>query len=138
MIDPIAALSSVAPSARLEAFQTIAAVTPGTVSAADRLRFQAALQAPGEAAGAPSSPPASGSGATLSMGDSILRSFDRMRVGYSELTDRMQALSLKNSVSPQELLSMQMQMTQVSLEMQLVTQVVSKIEQDLGNLLKSS
>lgn len=138
MIDPITALPPVAPAARLEADQPAVAVAAGPVSVADRLRFQAALQAPAEAAVVPPAPLAARPETVLSPGDAILRSFDRMRVGYAELVGRTQATAQKHSVSPQELLAMQLQMTQVSLEMQLVTQVVSKIEQDLGSLLKAS
>ncbi|MDQ5910689.1 MAG: hypothetical protein QG599_2786 [Pseudomonadota bacterium] len=140
MIDPVVAYPPISPLVRLD----LASLTPISlpqVSAADQARFQAALRAPLEtppvlpniviAAQAPVE-------RALSPGDAILQSLDNMRNGYRNLTIDIESAIGQPELSPQALITLQMQVSQVTLNTQLVNQVANKIEQDMNSLLKSS
>jgi len=74
----------------------------------------------------------------LPPGDAILQSLDNMRNGYRNLTIDIEAAIGQIELSPQALINLQMQVSQVTLNTQLVNQVANKIEQDMNSLLKSS
>lgn len=140
MIDPIVAHPPVNPLVRLEWAQLDPAVLP-EVSAADQARFQAALRPLPESPTVAQSalpPVVVAESSPLTPGDAILQNLDRLRTGYRDLTLQMETLAGQSQISPQQLLSLQMQVSQVTLNTQLVSQVASKIEQDINTLLKSS
>jgi hypothetical protein len=140
MIEPIVGYPPVNSLVRLELAQA-PPVQLAAVSAADQARFQEALRPPLEIATAPSSVAIAaelGVKQPLTLGDAVLHGLDKMRTGYRDLNDRVEATFQQSSVSPQELLHLQMQVNEVMLGTQLVTQVTSKIQQDMSALLKSS
>ena len=137
MIDPISASSAVHSLARLE-LVSIAPVTPPSVSAADQAQFQNALRAPLEASVAATLPLLPDPPATLTPGEVILRGLDKLRTGYRDLNGQIEATSQHSDLAPQDLLNLHMQVNQVMLGAQLVTQVAGKIQQELSNLLRSS
>ncbi|MTW22496.1 hypothetical protein GJ668_15590 [Allochromatium palmeri] len=141
MIDPIAPYAT-GPLASLDPMPLMPLpVALPSVGAADQVRFETALQRVEEPRSpafapvpisVPTDPPAS-------PGDVILHGLERLRARYREVTAEMTAVSdRQTSVSPQELIGLQMQMTQVTLGTQLIGQVASKLEQNLNTLLKGS
>jgi type III secretion system YscI/HrpB-like protein len=141
MIDAIAPYAT-GPLASLEPvpLMMVPAALPA-VGAADQGRFQSALQ-PIEA---PNNPPFVPSPLSVptdlpaSPGDVILQGLERLRGNYREVSAEMTAVANQHtSVSPQELIGLQMQMAQVTLGTQLIGQVASKLEQNLNTLLKGS
>ncbi|MBZ4194770.1 MAG: EscI/YscI/HrpB family type III secretion system inner rod protein [Candidatus Contendobacter sp.] len=140
MIEPIVGYPPVNSLVRLELAQA-PPVQLAAVSAADQARFQEALRPPLEITAAPSSLVVAaelGVKQPLTLGDAVLHGLDKMRTGYRDLNDRVEATFQQSSVSPQELLHLQMQVNEVMLGTQLVTQVTSKLQQDMSALLKSS
>lgn len=139
MIDPIAAQSLVSPLVRPEFAQPAAALP--MVNAADQARFQEALRPLPDTllAAAPTRvTPELRVAAPLTPGDAILHSLDKMRNGYRELGVTIESMGRKADLSPGALLNLQIQVSQVTLNTQLIQQVASKVEQDMNSLLKGS
>lgn len=113
------------------------------VSADDQARFQAALQTPptdsakgGVVVGALD---AADTVARPSLGDTILQGVDNLRGETQTLADQTKALGENpDQLSLNEMFSLQMKVTQLTLGTQLISQVASKVQQDLNTLLKSS
>ncbi|HAS51186.1 MAG TPA: hypothetical protein DCS21_05385 [Gammaproteobacteria bacterium] len=140
MIDPIVAYPSISPLVRLD-LASLAPVSLPQVSAADQARFQEALRPSLDtlAAVTPKTPSAEiRVERALTPGDAILQSLDNMRNGYRNLTIDIESAIGQIELSPQALISLQMQVSQVTLNTQLVNQIANKIEQDMNSLLKSS
>ena len=140
MIEPIAGYPPVNSLLRLELAQT-APVQFAAVGAADQARFQEALRPPLEIAAGPSSVAVAtqlGVEPPLTLGDAILHGLDKLRTGYRNLNGQIEATFQQSSISSRELLNLQMQVNEVMLGTQLVTQVTSKIQQDMSALLKGS
>lgn len=147
MIDPIAAypgpmLANLAPVPQLD-------LPVAMVSAVDQARFDAALK-PAADASAPATnvdvpaiaainpEPAPAFAPVRTPGDMILAGIDRLRGNYELVSNEATALAQLGEVAPQALLAVQMEVAQMTLGTQLVTQVASKLEQNLNTLLKGS
>lgn len=139
MIDPVTAYATVNPLVRLDLAQA-APVQPLAVNPADQARFQEALRPPVE-----TTLPSPVTVVTeprverpLTPGDAVLQSLDKMRAGFRDLNGQIATIARQPELSPLDLLKLQMQVSQVTLNAQLINQVASKIEQDMNTLLKSS
>ncbi len=148
MVDP----SSVGQAAQ-KVTQEIATETtkPGPADASDMSRFEAALNQPdggtqassaaeatSSAQSAQSTPPAEKAEGASSLGDSILNSVDRMRMDHRETVQNIEkALNSGESLSTEELLKIQMQVTRMTVEQDLSAKVASKLNQSIETLLKA-
>lgn len=139
MIDPITTYSVIKPLAWLDVAQA-APIHLLAVNTTDRARFQDALRPPLETP--ITSPKAMVSeswvGRPLTPGDAILQSLDKIRSGYWNLAIQIETAVRQPNLSPQALLSLQMQVSQVTLNTQLVHQVANTVEQHINTLLKGS
>jgi type III secretion system YscI/HrpB-like protein len=140
MIDPIYAVT-VGPLATLEPVPQLS-LPPAlpAVNGPDRARFQAALHGiaePQSSAPVPSQVAGIAGERVTAPGDLILRGLERLRGEYRALGTELDTLSNRADLNPMELLSLQMQVAQVTLGSQLIGQVASKLEQNLNTLLKS-
>lgn len=139
MVEPITAYPLIASLARPELTPLTPPALP-QVSAADQARFQEALRPPLETTMAP--PKTAGSEIrlppTLTPGDAILQNLDKIRRGYQDMKVDIEAAIQQPELSPQALLHLQIQVSQVTLNTQLFHQVANKVEQDMNSLLKSS
>ncbi|MEE4377511.1 MAG: hypothetical protein V2J55_08360 [Candidatus Competibacteraceae bacterium] len=72
------------------------------------------------------------------MGDSILKGMDGLRDGVKNVGEKAQSIATQGGVSPQEMMKIQMQASQMMVDTQLAGQVPGKLEQDMDTLLKSS
>lgn len=138
MIEAISQLSTVAIAPQIQ----LAAVTaPPQPSSVDIAQFQAALHgttgttqiaaATNNTAPLPEMRP-------LTPGDTILRGLDKLRTNHRNIGLQINNISAQPNFSPVDLIHLQMHVNQVMLGTQLVTQVASKIQQDMTSLLKSS
>ncbi|MFO1349190.1 MAG: type III secretion system inner rod subunit SctI [Gammaproteobacteria bacterium] len=113
-------------------------------NAGDAARFQDALdgaqqtpQAEAAAAPAPMEPSAAAR-VESSPGDSILQSLQRMRSDYQSAVGKVQSLSQgSENMSMQDLLKAQMELSQVSMQVDLAAKVVGKATQGIETLSKS-
>lgn len=141
LIDPIAPYGSRA-LAGLEPVPTVSVpLSMPAVGVADQVRFEAALRPVQEPPViAPSAPPIAAplSESPPTPGELILRGLEHLRAHYRTVFDRIEGAATSSLLSPMELLSLQMQVAQVTLGAQLVGQVASKLEQNLNMLLKGS
>ncbi len=85
-------------------------------------------------------PPASKSGFApiRTPGDRILAGIEGLRANYEQVSSQTMAVARQGDLAPQALLALQMEVAQMTLGTQLVTQVASKLEQNLNTLLKGS
>lgn len=139
MIDSVTAQPMVNSLARLE-LEQVAPAQPLAANPADQARFQQILHLPPET---PVTLPVTvvtelRVERPLTPGDAILQSLDKMRAGFQDLNGQIATIAQQPELSPLDLLMLQMQVSQVTLNAQLVNQVASKIEQDMNALLKSS
>lgn len=109
-------------------------------STTDQVRFQEALRTPTEHSVATPKPPAADIRLErpLTPGDAILLSLDKMRSGYRELTVQVESAIRQPELTPQALLNLQLQVSQVTLNTQLANQVANTVEQHMNSLLKGS
>lgn len=140
MIDPVTAYTAVTPLVRLDLAQAAPPVQLLAANPADQARFQEALRLPTETTAAPPATVVTELHVErpLAPGDAILQSLDKMRAGFRDLNGQIAGIAERPELSPLDLLKLQMQVSQVTLNAQLVNQVASKIEQDMNTLLKSS
>lgn len=123
------------------------ASTPSKANPSDTLHFEEAMQTKQEA-GVPLHPTVT---PTLSVsqaadrasgikpvGESILENLDRMHTRFKDINTQMQAVVSQPTLSPEELLKLQLQIHEVTADIQLVGQSIGKFEQNIDTLLKSS
>ena len=139
MIEPINAHAVINRLAWLDLAQAAPVHLPA-VNATDQARFQEALRPPLETPLASPKIMVSENRVErpLTPGDAILQSLDKMRSGYRELAIQIESAVRKPDLSPQALLNLQLQVSQVTLNTQLVHQVANTVEQHMNTLLKGS
>ena len=120
------------------------AISPEDANASDAARFQEALgggvqAAPAEAATrSPAVEPSGVIPASASPGDSILQSLQKMRSDYREATGKVESSTRTDgNPSVQDLLRTQMELNQVSMQVDLTAKVVGKATQGIETLVKS-
>lgn len=72
------------------------------------------------------------------IGDAILQGLDRLRASAQDSGARLQSVTSQQDLSPQELIKLQMQVSQTTFNQQMIGQVAGKLEQDIDVLMKSS
>jgi len=139
MIEPITARPLVHSLAWLD-LAPITSTPLAAANSADQARFQQALRTPTEhSVATPKTSPAEiRLERPLTPGDAILQSLDKMRSGYRELTVQVESAIRQPDLSPQALLNLQMQVSEVTLSTQLANQVANTVEQHMNSLLKGS
>lgn len=118
-------------------------VAPQAANPSDAARFQAALN--GEPPTAPPEAPAeleTGAASPVkaaepSPGDSILQTLQAMRSDYRNAVGKAETLAGNGDPSPQNLLQTQMDLTRVSMQVDLAAKAVGKVTQGLETLIKS-
>lgn len=117
---------------------------PVAAAPADVARFEAAMAVQSEtitaetsqvsAALTPATAPVPAEGGGI--GDAILRGIERMRTSYADAMGGLQNTLAKDEIGAQELLSMQLQVSVLAIQQDLMGKIVSKATQDLDQLLK--
>lgn len=108
---------------------------PPAVGAAEQARFQAAMQVRPEPAAPAATALASERIATP--GDRILQGMEHLRGRYRAMGAALDTLTQRSDLTAMDLIAMQMQVAQVTLGVQLIGQVASKLEQNFNSLLKA-
>ena len=72
-----------------------------------------------------------------SLGDTILQSMDKMRTETADMGHQVSSIDNMETMSPQELLKTQLQVSRVMFNEQAIGTATGKIEQDMDTLLKS-